>query len=98
MDGVKGTKTPDLLATGAMNKLTERGTLIQNPHSEFPDEDDEMHVYDDDNNPTHYRASTKKNSGPRPFNFETPYEPEPTPKAPLRSAHLNEVSKYKFQH
>jgi len=97
MDGGKGSKTPDLLATGGMNKLTERGTLIQNPHSEFPDEDDEMHVYDDDNNPTHYRASTKKNSGPRPFNFETPYEPEPTPKAPLRSAHLNEVSKYHFQ-
>ena len=94
MDGAKGTKTPDLLATGAMNKLTERGTLIQNVH----DEDDEMHVYDDDNNPTHYRASTKKNnSGPRPFNFETPYDAEPTPKAPLRSAHLNEVSKYLFQ-
>ena len=98
IDGGKGTKNPDLLATGAMNKLTERGTLIQNQHDELPDEDDEMHVYDDDNNPTHYRGSTKKkNSGPRPFNFETPYEPEPTPKAPLRSAHLNEVSKYLFQ-
>jgi hypothetical protein len=95
IDGGKGTKNPDLLATGAMNKLTERGTLIQNAHAEYPDEEDEMHVYDDDNNPTHYRRSTKKtDSGPRPFNFETPYEPEPTPKAPLRSAHLNEVSKY----
>ena len=95
IDGAKGTKNPDFLATGTMNKLTERGTLIPNANGEYHDEDDEMHVYDDDNNPTHYRASTKKNNnGPRPFNFETPYEPEPTPKAPLRSAHLNEVSKY----
>ena len=88
------TKNPDFLATGAMNKMTERGTLIPNDREEG-DEDDEMHVYDDDNNPTHHRASTKKNnSGPRPFNFETPYEPEHTPKAPLRSAHMKEVSKY----
>lgn len=62
-------------------------------HAE-PDEDDEMHVYDDDNNPTHHRASSKKtNSGPRPFNFETPYEGEHNQKAPLRSANINEVSK-----